>query len=112
MHAVSPGQGLSLERYAGMLIEFIFKFFHLVCLYRGHDGTGREALSYENGVVLAIVTLFNAQGVSRVDKMHGLSARGMSPAMAFDQPLALSGTAVMGHYLHPCSLSKLLLNTE
>ena len=50
--------------------------------------------------------------VSKVNKMHGLSAGGVWPAMTFEQSLEHSSITAMGCCLHLCSLSKLLLTTE
>lgn len=111
-YRVSLGQVLSWERYTGIFDWIHFPIFLLVCFHGGHHITGREALPDKNGVVMAIAAVFNAWGVSRLDRMHGLSARGTPPAVAFEQRLVLSATAAMGHCMHPCSLSKLLLNIE
>lgn len=110
-YRVNLDQVFSLGRYTGIFDWIHFPISLLVCFHRGHHITGKEALPDKNGVVPAVAALFNAWGVSRLHRMHGLSAKCRPPAVAFEQPLAPSATVAVGRCLHPCSLSKLLLNT-
>lgn len=77
-----------------------------------HHVVGRGALTDKNGALLALTAPYNAQGVSRIDRVRGLSARCMPPVVAFEPPVVHLAPAAMGRRLRPCPLSRLLLNME
>lgn len=101
-----PGQVLSLERDTGLFEGVHFPVLLLVCIT-----SQVEKLCPTRMELSWLSPLFNAGGVSGIDRQHGLSA-GYMPTRPLNTLVALFASAAMGYYLHPCSLSKLLPTME